>query len=170
MKNHSQHFVNIIPWATQARLTSSQFQIASPSILDKHICGGLINLHVSQLQWSSQKHVCKPWNVPFGQYASAGIIFSSCLFESLGEGIISFLIFWTEIWYFLIFKETSFTIRAISETLTAFQFTAFCFTFIFRIAIRRLKSLAFINNHIFLLFVAITLCLTWNNETFWHIL
>ena len=59
-------FVHIIPWATQASLTAFQSQITSPSIPFKQLCGGLINLHVSQLQWSSQKHVFMLSNVPEG--------------------------------------------------------------------------------------------------------
>ena len=54
----------MLPWATHASSLSSH---AQNIILDKQSFGGLINLQISQLQWSSQKHVSMPANVPGGQ-------------------------------------------------------------------------------------------------------
>lgn len=56
-----------LPWTTHASSLSSQTQPASPAILDKQFFGGSVNLQISQLQWSSQKHVSMPLNVPYGQ-------------------------------------------------------------------------------------------------------
>ena len=57
----------LIPWATHSSTLSFHNQTAPPAILDKQSFGGLVNLQISQLQWSSQKHVSMPLNVPDGQ-------------------------------------------------------------------------------------------------------
>ena len=68
---------SVLPWPTHASSLSSQDQNAPSLILDMQSIGGLINLQIAQLQWSSQKHVSMPLNVPGGQPPSGilGIAF-----------------------------------------------------------------------------------------------
>ena len=57
----------LVPWATHASASSFHDQTAPPAILNKQCFGGSVNLQICQLQWSSQKHVSMPLNVPDGQ-------------------------------------------------------------------------------------------------------
>ena len=47
----------MLPWAVHASSLSFHDQAIPSCIVDKQSFGGLINLQMFQLQWSSQKHV-----------------------------------------------------------------------------------------------------------------